>query len=292
MHPRLFEIPFGSSPTVSTYGLLVAVGIMLGIGLGYRQARRLGIRPDDYLDLSLFGIVAALLGSRLMFVLTNRDRFAAQPWRALYLWEGGLVFYGGVVAALLTGLYFTWRRGLPYLRTADVYAPVLSLGHAFGRMGCHFAGCCWGKACAGSGGVRFPAESLAYEEMVGRGEAVDAVARTTLPLFPVQLYEAGGELLIFGLLMWRSAGKRFDGAVICTYLFLYGLLRLVTELFRGDAARRFLVEWQTPGLARALGLPPGEPLFLSTSQFVALLMVAGAAAGYVYLARRAARSTP
>ncbi|MDY0003494.1 MAG: prolipoprotein diacylglyceryl transferase [Polyangia bacterium] len=293
MHPRLFDIDiFGRQLTVSTYGTLVAFGIMLGIYLGYRQARRVGLPTDDFLDLCFFGLIAALLGSRLLFVLTNWDRFRGDPWRSFAIWEGGLVFYGGVLSACAVGLYFMWRRKLPFLGSGDVIAPVLSLGHAFGRLGCHFAGCCWGKACPSPPGVRFPRESVAYENMAASGKLDPNLAQATPPLHPVQLYEAGGELLIFAVLVWLGRRKRFDGQVFFVYLLLYGVLRLVTELFRGDAERRFLVELSLPGLGRLLGLGPAEPIFFSTSQFLSLVIIGGAAAALILLGRRARRAGP
>ena len=226
MHPRLFTIDrFGTSLTVSTYGLLVAVGVMVGIYLGYRNAKRIGLRTDDFLDLCFWGLVVALLGSRLMFVLTNLDRFRGSYWRALFIWEGGLVFYGGVVSACAVGLYLMWRRRLPFLRSGDVIAPVLSLGHAFGRLGCFMAGCCWGKACPEPVGVRFGTESVVHENLVAQGKLDPITHPTTAALHPVQLYEATGEIAIFATLLWLSARKRFDGMVFFSYLAMYAVLR-------------------------------------------------------------------
>ena len=288
MHPRLFNLDlFGRQLAVSSYGLLVAVGVMMGIYLGYRNARRIGLRTDDFLDLCFWGLIAALLGSRLMFVLTNLDRFRPNPWRVFHFWEGGLVFYGGVVAACATGLFFLWRRKLPFMRSGDVIAPVLALGHAFGRLGCFMAGCCWGKSCPTTAGVQFPKESVVFQNLVGRGDLNPALATSTPPLHPVQLYESAGEIAIFATLLWIATRKRFDGMVFFSYLFLYACLRSITELFRGDAARRFLFELPIPAVSRLLGLPPEEPLILSTSQFVSLLMSAISIAGLIWLNRRA-----
>ncbi len=288
MHPRLFEFDaFGRQLTVSTYGTLVAVGVMLGIYLGYRNARRVGLRTDDFLDLCFWGLIAALLGSRLLFAATNWERFRGQPLRVLAIWEGGLVFYGGVIAACATGLYFMWRRKLPFLRAGDVIAPVLSLGHAFGRLGCYFAGCCWGKRCDAAVAVRFPADSVVFDNLVARRELDPRLAEVTPPLHPVQLYEAAGELAIFAALIWLAVRKRFDGMVFFVYLSLYAVLRLVTELFRGDAERRFLFEASLPVVADALGLPANEPLLLSTSQFLSLLLLAAGVTALIGLHRRA-----
>jgi phosphatidylglycerol:prolipoprotein diacylglycerol transferase len=289
MHPRLFNIDlFGQSLTVSTYGLLVAMGVMGGIYLGFRNARQVGLRTDDYLDLTFWGLVVALASSRLMFVLTNLERYRDNPWKAFALWEGGLVFYGGVIGAVAFGLYMMWRRGLPFLRSGDVIAPILSIGHAFGRLGCFMAGCCWGKACPRPLGVQFGSESVVYENLAARRHLDPAVSVTTAPLHPVQLYEALGEIVIFGVLLHLARRKRFDGMVFFSYLALYAVLRSVTELFRGDAVRRYLFELPLPALARLLGLPPSEPLLLSTSQAVSLVSATVAVAGLIGLGRRAA----
>ncbi|MFH2008883.1 MAG: prolipoprotein diacylglyceryl transferase [bacterium] len=291
MHPRLFTIElFGRQLAVSSYGLMVATGVMLGIYLGYRNARRVGLRTDDFLDLMFWGLVTALLASRLMFVLTNYDRFRGDLWRTLYIWEGGLVFYGGVVGGCAMGLYLMWRRKLPFLRSGDVIAPVLALGHAFGRLGCFLAGCCWGKACPRPVGVQFASDSVVYENLVARRQIDPSLSNVTPPLHPVQLYESGGEIAIFAVLLYLSIRKRFDGMVFFSYLLMYALLRSVTELFRGDAERRFLFQVALPDLARLLGLPPGEPLFLSTSQFTSLLSAGVAVAGLIWLRRRADRT--
>jgi len=281
MHPRLFTIDlFGHHMAVSTYGLLVAIGVMGGIYLGYRNAKRVGLRTDDFLDLSFWGLVVALASSRLMFVLTNLDRFRNDYWKVFAIWEGGLVFYGGVIGGCGLGLYLMWRRKLPFLRSADVLAPMLSLGHAFGRLGCYMAGCCWGKTCPKPVGVEFGQQSVVYENLVARRQIDPAVSSTTAPLHPVQLYESLGEIVM-----------RTDGTIFFSYLALYAVLRSVTELFRGDAARRYLFELPIAPLARLLRLPPGEPLLLSTSQLVSLLSAMVAVGGLYWLKRRADEAT-
>ncbi len=288
MHPRLFTIELpGHQLAVSTYGLLVAIGVMGGIYLGYRNAKRVGIRPDDYLDLTFWGLVVALACSRAMFVLTNLDRFRGDYLKVFAIWEGGLVFYGGVIGAVAFGLLMMWRRKLPFLRSGDVIAPVLSIGHAFGRLGCFMAGCCWGKACPRPLGVQFGRHSVVYENLAASGGIHPPGSLVTQPLHPVQLYEALGEIVIFGVLLHLANRKRFDGMVFFSYLVLYAALRSMTELFRGDAARRYIFELPIPALARLLHLPPGEPLLLSTSQLVSMVSAALALGGLLWLGRRA-----
>ncbi len=155
------------------------------------------------MDLAFWMIVAGLVGSRLTYGLVNAPAF----WRActdgpgprwhdctavLRLWEGGLVFYGGVAAAALAALIFARRQGWSFGQVGDVGAPALAIGHAFGRLGCFAAGCCFGKETASRLGVSFPRGSVAFDVLSRAGE-VPFGAGETPPLHPTQLYEAAGE---------------------------------------------------------------------------------------------------
>ena len=180
----------------------------------------------------------------------------------MHVWEGGLVFYGGAVGAALVALFFARRERWSFWVLGDVFAPGVAIGHALGRLGCFAAGCCFGKE-SGPWGVAFPSGSVAFDELGAVG-ALAPNASFTPPLHPTQLYEAGGELAIFALLCAvRPRLRTRPGALVLTYAVLYALLRFCVELFRGDMARRYIVELATPRLAAWLGVPPGEPVLLS-----------------------------
>jgi len=308
MKPTLLSLHVGGREVgLHTYGILIGVGCAVAIALAYRDARRRALDGGKILDLSFWMLVAGLVGSRIFYVALNAGAFArtctgdgedlpvrslgaliGDCTRALQIWEGGLIFYGGVVAAALTAFLFARRQGWGFWTLGDIYAPSLAIGHAFGRLGCYAAGCCFGKACAAGARwcVSFGPDSVAYEELRAVS-ALPASASVTPPLFPTQLYEAAGELAIFAILlmMRRRAALRRPGTLILLYAALYGLLRFTVELFRGDFARRFLVQLHTPGLARWLGLPAGEPALLSTGQVVSVLIAAGAAVALVLRAQ-------
>jgi phosphatidylglycerol:prolipoprotein diacylglycerol transferase len=283
-----------------TYGILIACGFAVGIALAFREAGRRGLDGGKILDLSFWILVTGLIGSRIFYVAINAGDFAractgdgdvtARPlsaaiWdctRALHVWEGGLVFYGGFLAAGATALLFARRQRWSFWTVGDIFAPALAIGHAFGRLGCFAAGCCFGKVAAA--GVRwsasFPPDSVAFEELHAVG-ALAPGAQMTPPLFPTQLYEAAGELLIFLVLLAVRrrpgvAGK--PGTLLLLYAIMYGVLRFTDEMFRGDFARRYLFELAIPGLARWLGMPPGEPVLLSYGQLVSVAIVIGGAA--------------
>jgi phosphatidylglycerol:prolipoprotein diacylglycerol transferase len=258
-------------------------------------------------------LVSGLLGSRVFYVALNAGAFvractgagsdAPAPrafttmltdcTRVLQIWEGGLVFYGGFLAAAITVFFFARRQRWSFWTIGDVFAPSLAIGHVFGRLGCFAAGCCFGKACAA--GARwcatFGQDSVAFEALRLVSAIAPDAARTPA-LFPTQLYEAAGELAIFILLCAVRRGQRVraPGTLLLLYAALYGALRFLVELYRGDFARRFVVELDTPRLSHRLGLPPGEAVLLSTGQLVSLSIAIAAIAVLIQRRRRGVSS--
>jgi phosphatidylglycerol:prolipoprotein diacylglycerol transferase len=237
-----------------TYGLLIAGAFLVGIWLAQREARRRGQDPERIADLSFWILVAALVGSRVYFILVNWDDYfgagkalVSTPFgripRLLAVWEGGLVFYGGFIGAALTAWWYMRRHRMRFLPHADTLIPSVAFGHFMGRLGCFAAGCCWGDVAHGHlpWAARFPPASLAYQTFAARENPAAFLAAdrlTTLPLHPVQLYESFGELAIFlALVLVVRPRKRFHGQVLAAWLLLYAILRTVSELFRGDVER-------------------------------------------------------
>jgi phosphatidylglycerol:prolipoprotein diacylglycerol transferase len=298
MHPVLLRI---GSFSLSTYGVAMALGFLVAILLGMRLARRQGISVNALLDLFFWILVSSLVGARLLFVLLNLGQYLrictapAEPrttWQAIYdctrglhLWEGGFTYFGGFIAALAVSLWYSRRHGLSFVRVADLCTPLLALGHFFGRLGCFFAGCCYGKATTSALGVPFPPQSLAFQEMVVRG-TLALTAGATPALHPTQLYEALTELCIFAALMVVVRRKRYHGQLLVLYLLLYPAARAMIELFRGDPDRRYLVELATPTLNQWLGVPPESPSLVSFSQALAVLAIAVAVLLHRTLRRR------
>lgn len=230
MHPILFEIPkiefgdwmIGPIP-IRMYGLMIGIGFLLALYLSARRAKKEGIDPDRILDMGVYILFAAIIGSRLLYVLTNLSAFTNNPWEAFAIWKGGLVFYGGVLGAVPVGIWYVRKHGLPVWKTADIVAPYLALGHAFGRLGCFFAGCCYGAPCSSAFGITYTDPH--------------SLAPLGVPFYPTQLMESGGELLIFAALIFMRRHKKFDGQLFWSYLLFYSVLRFGIEFFRGDAIR-------------------------------------------------------
>ncbi|MBU0545336.1 MAG: prolipoprotein diacylglyceryl transferase [Proteobacteria bacterium] len=217
MFPVLLKI---GPISIFTYGFFIAIGFLAGIFLATKEAKRLGADPEKIMDLCFYILIAAIFGSRLFYVVTSPEIFLKDPVEILKVWNGGLVFYGGFIAALITGIIYLRAKNIPVWKTADIMAPSVALAHFFGRIGCFFAGCCYGKYCDLPWAVTF--------------NHTDSLAPTGIPLHPTQLYSALNNLAIFFLLWFFRKRKKYDGQIFWMYVLLYGITRPVIETFRAD----------------------------------------------------------
>ena len=142
MYPRLLEL---GPITVYTYGVLLAAAYLLGLKLAMVRAKARGLDEARVLDLGIYIIISALIGAKLLLLVTDFQTFTTDPRELLTLARSGGVFYGGLILAVVVALWYIRRIGLPLWTTCDVFAPGIALGHVVGRFGCFFAGCCYGK---------------------------------------------------------------------------------------------------------------------------------------------------
>ena len=216
MHPDFIRL---GPLDIRTYGMFVALGFMVGLWVAARRAPSEGFKPEQVTDLGVWLVISGMLGGKLFHILFFWDEFIA-GWRAegLRSLREGFVFYGGFILASLTAVVYARVKRLPLARLADVFAPSIALGHVFGRLGCFFNGCCYGKACARPWAVTFPPPHVMHG----------------IPVHPTQLYEVLGNLAIFAGLTAFYRHKRFDGQIWWLYVLSYGALRFLVEFFRGD----------------------------------------------------------
>lgn len=281
MHPLIFSIgPLDSLSDwwhdpfeLHWYAVLIAVGYILGMYLAGRQARRLGKNADVIMDLTFYLLLAGLVGARLLFILVSWRDYLADPLLLFRFWTGGLVFYGGFLGALVFLFWYCQRYKLSLRSTADILIPSVALAHAFGRLGCFMAGCCFGSPTEQPWGIVFPLGSMAHSSQISN-ELIHAHEHS-LPVHPTQLYEASGELGIYFFLLWLRSRQRFNGQIFLSFLIAYPVLRSIIELFRGDAIRGFVI-----------------PDILSTSQFISLLLAIAALLFYFKLLRKTQVSIP
>lgn len=234
MHKIAFQL---GSISIHWYGVLLAIGFLAGLWTASRRARLGNIPPEKIIDSGTWLIVGAVVGARFLYVVSYWDRlfssprFPQAPWTEIFMVQrGGLVFYGGLLGAIASGLLFTWRNKLPVWKFADVMAPSIALGYVPGRLGCLMNGCCYGNPTNLPWAIHFPED----HETHGVG------------VHPTQLYDSFLNLLLYLFLAWLYRHKRFNGQVFAVYLIGYALTRSLVEAFRGDYPARYLGGLATP----------------------------------------------
>lgn len=248
MYPKLITI---GNFFIPTYGVLVAIAFLVGLWITVRLGRRAGLRAELITNLAIYCALFGLLGAKILMIVFDFGDFTRDPLGYL---KGSIqaagVFQGGLVLAIIFAALYTRHFKMPWLTTADTFAPGIAIGHAIGRVGCFMAGCCWGVACDRPWAVTFTNP--------------DASNMTGVPLFrplhPTQLYECAAEAAIFAFLYWRIQRPHRTGEIIGLYLVISSIFRFVIEFFR----------------VHEQALPFGLPL--SLTQWISLaLIVIGAA---------------
>lgn len=256
MHPVLFRVPTGwlgieGSLPVFSYGALLGISTIVGWFLTRAIAwRRDGFPVEQSGWLFVVSLSAAMVGARLLYVLTNLERFDSVR-QMLRLSDGGLVAYGGFLGGYLGAWLACRRAGRSVLAWGDAAAPGVGIGLFLTRIGCLLYGCDYGRLSSGPMALRFPPGSPAYTTQRAEG-LLDEYAARSLPVHPTQLYESAVGLLLFVVALWLWRRRTWRGEVMLGVTMLYALLRFLLEFLRGDTQR-------------------GAYAGLSTSQLIGLL---------------------
>lgn len=302
MIPQFGEV-FGES--LPAYFVMLMTGFAVAIGLGVVWAKRSQLDHDVIIDLGLVCLIWGVAGARILHVFVDGyfwdyvhlctepsivewpyPRGACEELGGAWdvaasvcrpaegdcfawakFWQGGLVWYGGLLGAGGYGIYFLWKEGFPVLKGIDMTGMVIPLGVFFGRLGCWFGGCCFGDQSDHWSAVSFPAWSPASEAQYREG-LLSHPGLDSLPVLPTQLYEAIACLAISAFCtLWLHPRKRFDGQVFVVSMGLYALARFGLEMIRADDRGAFLM--------------------FSTSQWIGLAIIGGMAYLYVRFRRHA-----
>ncbi len=234
MRPVLFEI-YGMP--LFAYRTLLAVAFIVCTLLTVRASRTRSGGVEVSPMLGIWAMFGSLAGAHGFFIVQYGD--IRDLWRAFFVWEGGLVFYGGLFGGLCaTALYLKICK-VPFLNAADSAGPYLAVGEAIARIGCLLNGCCWGAVCNLPWAISFPPDSPAFAQHVADHGLARSAAHS-LPVHPTQIYMIIG-LLTTGAVLHRALFReRPAGLIFFGYVFLYGVLRFLVELVRGDSARSVL----------------------------------------------------
>lgn len=203
MNPVLFQL---GPLRIYSYGTMLGLGLATGIWLTWRGAARRGISPDFAADLSLYTLVAAIVGARAAYILLNLPAYLSGGFSIFAVNHGGLSFYGGLAGGLLVGIWYTRRRGISVWTMGDIIAPALALGEAITRIGCDI----YGRPAALPWGVLY----------------------NGVTVHPVQLYSFFANYLIFVGLTYLGRKPHFSGELFLTYFVFHSVGRFVVEFFR------------------------------------------------------------
>jgi len=259
MYPDLFSI---GPLTLHTYGLFVAMGFAVALLVTVKMGNAQGIKPQQVMDMGFIMILSAIIGSRLGYVLINLSYYRDHPSDILKVWQGGLVFSGGLIVVALVMSWYMKHHHLSFWKMGDLWAPAIAIGQSIGRIGCFMAGCCYGKPTDLKWGVVFThPQSLARP--------------LNIPLHPTQLYASLSGLIIFIVLMVVYAKKQFQGQVFLWFLILHSTGRLLIERFRGDDR----------------GLIPGSDMSI-TQLITLLILIASVILLFVMKSREEKKGSP
>ena len=215
--PSYFTV-FGRN--IYFYGVLIALGFLLAILYCGRRSREFGIKADDFYDLMLWLIPLSIVGARVYFVLFRLEDYLQDPISMLYVHEGGLAIYGGVIAGVLCVVFVCRHKGIPIPAMMDLAVHGLLIGQIIGR---------WGNFMNREA---FGAETTVFCRM-----GLTAPDGTTIYVHPTFLYESLWNLAGFLFLLWfvKSGRRKYDGQCALIYFFWYGLGRAWIEGLRTDS---------------------------------------------------------
>ena len=244
MHPVLFHI---GSFELASYGLMTALGYAAAALYLLPKLKKTGMDKDTFWNLIFIAFIGALAGSKLLYIVVSwpelGNTLAEKITNIVRDFRYGFVFFGGMIVSVGALVWYIKKKKLPLLKTADFLIVGLPLGHAFGRIGCFLAGCCYGRPTGLPWGVTFTdPHSLVAPELLG------------VHLHPTQLYEAAGNLILFFLLHRTSQKQHPAGSILIEYVLGYSVMRFIIEFFRGDFRGEYI-----------LGLSPSQAIALAAA---------------------------
>jgi phosphatidylglycerol---prolipoprotein diacylglyceryl transferase len=259
MHPIFLTI---GRLNIHWYGVMMALAFVVGLLNWTVLSRKEGRNLNLFSDMLFWLMVSGIVGARAAYVVSEFDYFRTRPLEILRIDKGGLIYYGGFLGAVAGMILFARNRGERFWSLSDLVVTSLPIGHALGRIGCLLNGCCYGAPCEGGPAIRYP---LGSEPWFDQAKALagkftdflhtlaaappgpwDAAASSylgpllqlrerSLPVYPVQLYEAAANAILYALLACAYRHRRREGRVTALYFLGYGVIRFCVEPLRGDA---------------------------------------------------------
>lgn len=241
MHPILVD--FGGGFFIGSYGVLIALGLLAAVAIASWRGKARGFPPEAFMDLAFIAGLSGFIGGRILFILLDLPGFFKAPGAFIFS-RTGFVFLGGLVAASAACSYYIWKKKLDFWMTSDILVIALAIGHGFGRIGCHLAGCCYGGVCESPLGIHVPPVPLpdgtywpnAFTDQLSAG-LLPAGATQSLAVWPVQLFESASLFILAAALFAFGARAHRKGLILGLYFVSYAVIRFCLEYLRGDSVR-------------------------------------------------------
>jgi phosphatidylglycerol:prolipoprotein diacylglycerol transferase len=259
MFPDLISI---GGITIHTYGVLTAIGLIVGFYVGLYHAKKEGINEKDYENAFILTVLSGIVGARIAYIIEHKEDFGSFL-DFFAIWNGGIDWFGGFLGGLAAAILYLKYKNISILKFGDVAGVSIPIGHFFGRLGCTSAGCCYGKPV--------PPDSPLRDIAIIFPNDPHCLAPKGIPLYPTQPAEAIGNLLIFAILFFTYKKKTFDGQILSLYLILYGFLRFLLEFWRGVT-------------------PPLPYIGLTWNQIITLSMILAGITLFFYMKKKYAKS--
>ncbi|MDN3510209.1 MAG: prolipoprotein diacylglyceryl transferase [Candidatus Jettenia sp.] len=246
MRKTLFEIPIPflqKSIPIYSYGFMLMIAFLVAIFIARWRAKRENIDPNKISDLGIYIVCAGIFGARLFFVIQFFDNYKNDLLGIFKIYEGGLVYYGGLFAGIIAACIFIRKYQLPFLKILDIIAPSVALGLGIGRIGCFLNGCCFGKLASHiPWAIEFPktldkmgmvdgSPAFLHQYELGLIRLSDTHA---LPIHPTQIYSFLSDIVLFFILSTFFKYRRRNGEVVLLFGIVYPVIRFSMELLRGD----------------------------------------------------------
>lgn len=226
--------------SIAYYGIVIAIGMAVAFVFIMKEAKRVGYRQDDFMDMFIFGIIFGVIGARIYYVIFSWDMYKDDLLQIFNIRGGGLAIYGGIIGGLITVIVMCHIKKLNFWKCADVICFGVLIGQIFGRWGNFFNREAFGKYTDSPFAMQIPVNAVnrpqdITTEMMNNLVTVNGI--DCIQVHPTFLYESVMNLCIFLFLLWYRKRKKFEGEIFLWYMALYGLGRSSIERLRTDQLR-------------------------------------------------------
>ncbi len=243
--PGFLQSLFPEYITVYSYGFMILLGVVAAYFFVWTRRKELNLNHDKISELFIWAFIGVFVGGKLFFYFEDIGLYLREPAKMFRNIGSGFVFYGSFLVTVPLLLWRFRKMKLPVMPMLDVIAIAGALVHGFGKVGCLLAGCCHGKVCESGWGITFTNPRSSAEPL-------------NTPLYPTQIYDALMIFSIVGIMLFFYSRKKFHGQLMLLYAVIYGVGRTITEIYRGDEARGYIIDG-----------------ILTHSQFIAIFVLIG-----------------